>query len=64
MQTLREESDPLVLCLQVATHGLGGEYGAYRDTHGPTRMPPQPEVGERLATIVTHLQTPTQGEYR
>ncbi|XP_050693506.1 prolyl 4-hydroxylase subunit alpha-1-like [Eriocheir sinensis] len=45
----------------VVNHGLGGEYGAHRDTHGPSRTPPQPEVGERLATVLTHLQAPAQG---
>lgn len=54
----------LVFCGQVVNHGLGGEYGAHRDTHGPTRTPPQPEIGERLATVLTHLQAPAQGRCR
>ena len=47
---------------QVADYGLGGEYNAHRDTHGPARTPPQPGVGERLATVLTYLQTPSQGK--
>lgn len=54
----------MFFCGQVVNHGLGGEYGAHRDTHGPTRTPPQPEVGERLATVLTHLQAPAQGRCR
>ncbi|XP_063871395.1 prolyl 4-hydroxylase subunit alpha-2-like [Scylla paramamosain] len=45
----------------VADYGLGGEYSAHRDTHGPTRAPPHSHVGERLATVLIYLQTPTQG---
>ncbi|MPC27472.1 Prolyl 4-hydroxylase subunit alpha-2 [Portunus trituberculatus] len=45
----------------VADYGLGGEYSAHRDTHGPTRTPPHTHIGERLATVLTYLQAPTQG---
>lgn len=51
-----------ILVRQVADYGLGGEYNAHRDTYGPARTPPQPDIGERMATILTYLQTPTQGQ--
>ncbi|XP_064120189.1 prolyl 4-hydroxylase subunit alpha-2-like [Macrobrachium nipponense] len=45
----------------VANYGIGGEYKAHRDTHGPTRTPPDEEIGERIATIVTYLEAPRAG---
>ncbi|XP_064120188.1 prolyl 4-hydroxylase subunit alpha-2-like [Macrobrachium nipponense] len=46
----------------VANYGIGGEYKAHRDTHGPTRTPPDEEIGERIATIVTYLEAPRAGK--
>ncbi|XP_071522950.1 prolyl 4-hydroxylase subunit alpha-3-like isoform X2 [Panulirus ornatus] len=45
----------------VADYGLGGEYGAHRDTHGPARTPPHRIAGERMATFLTYLEAPAAG---
>nr|XP_045611043.1 prolyl 4-hydroxylase subunit alpha-3-like [Procambarus clarkii]XP_045611044.1 prolyl 4-hydroxylase subunit alpha-3-like [Procambarus clarkii] len=46
---------------RVADSGLGESYEARRDTHGPARSPPNPAVGERMATVLTYLEAPAAG---